>query len=197
MKIRRALFATAALAALSGQVQAEARQGYFGVSLGQATVDDFCGGGESSCDDSVVSGRIYGGTQLNGFASAEFGYRYVSELEASGYANGVSAHLAVRGHFADATLQLGLPESGPFQVFTKAGLMFWLLDYDVTGSYQGYYVSMSDNDSGVGFRTGLGARYDITENISLRADWDYLVNVGDDLGETDINVFSAGPEFRF
>ncbi len=60
-------------------------------------------------------------------------------------------------------------------------------------------VSESDSDSGVAFRTGLGVSYDVSDTLRLRADWDYLVNVGDEdeLGQTDINVFSIGPEFRF
>tara|TARA_R100000306_G_scaffold60968_1_gene62380 strand:+ start:2785 stop:2916 length:132 start_codon:yes stop_codon:yes gene_type:complete len=41
--------------------------------------------------------------------------------------------------------------------------------------------------------------YEVAEGIRLPADWYLLLNVGDEdeLGETDINVFSVGPEFRF
>lgn len=70
---------TALLVALATGIHApvyamEARPGYAGLTLGQATVDDFCDGSESSCDDSAVSFRVHGGTELNNFVNLEFGY---------------------------------------------------------------------------------------------------------------------------
>lgn len=178
---------------------AEARPGYFGISAGQATVEDFCGGGESSCDDSAPTFRIHTGTDLNNFANFEFGYRYIDDVTASGVFSGVSFAAAVTGHFVDTTLQLGMPESGPLRVFTKAGLLFWRLNVEAAASNGFQTYSESDSDTGVGFRTGLGMSYEISDQVRLRADWDFLVNIGDEdeIGETDINVFSVGPEFRF
>ena len=200
MKMNKtALLLSIATIASGPALAAEARPGYFGISAGQATVDDFCGGGESSCDDSAVTLRVHGGTELNNFASLEFGYRYIDDVEASGVISGVGVALAVNGHFVDTTLQLGMPKSGPFKVFTKAGLMLWRLNYEAAASDGFQTVSVEDDDTGVAFRTGLGASYAVTDQLRLRADWDLLLNVGDDdeTGETDINIFSVGPEFRF
>lgn len=200
MKLNRiALLFSLTTIASGSALAAEARPGYFGISAGQATLDDFCGGGESSCDDSAVTIRVHGGTELNGFASLEFGYRYIDDTEASGVIDGVGVALAVDGHFVDTTLQLGMPETGPFKVFTKAGLVLWRLNYDIAASNGFQTIALSDDDTGVAFRTGLGMSYEVSAGIRLRADWDLLLNVGDEdeLGETDINVFSVGPEFRF
>ncbi|MCM0612183.1 outer membrane beta-barrel protein [Marinobacter sediminum] len=200
MKLNKtALMLSVAAIAHAPAYAAEGNPGYFGVSAGQATVDDFCDGTEASCDDSALALRIYGGTELNSFANLEFGYRYIDDVEASGVIDGVGVAAAVNGHFVDTTLQLGMPESGPFKVFTKAGLMLWRLNYEVAASNGFQTLSVSDDDTGVAFRTGLGMSYEISEEIRLRADWDLLLNVGDEdeLGETDINVFSVGPEFRF
>jgi OOP family OmpA-OmpF porin len=48
-------------------------------------------------------------------------------------------------------------------------------------------------------RFELGMSHQVSEQLRLRADWDLLLNVGDEdeTGEADINVFSVGPEFRF
>lgn len=172
--------------------------GYAGFTVGQATVDDLCDGA-ASCDDSALSFRVHGGAELNDFANLEIGYRYIDDVEASGFISGVAVAASVNGHFVDTTLQLGLPESGPFKVFTKAGLMFWRLNLDASASNGFQTVSVEDDESGVSFRTGLGASYEVNNQLRLRADWDFLLNVGDDdsTGETDINVFSVGPEFRF
>ncbi len=200
MKPNKLLLAltVAAIAAPVAQA-AEPKQGYAGITVGQATVDDFCGGGESSCDDSAISFRVHGGTELNDFVNLELGYRYIDEVEASGFINGIAVAAAVNGHFVDTTLQLGMPETGPFKVFAKAGLMLWRLNYDVAASNGFQTFSASDDDSGVALRTGLGASYEVSEKVRVRADWDLLLNVGDDdeLGEADINVFSVGPEFLF
>ena len=177
----------------------EARPGYFGISAGQATVDDFCDGSEYTCDDSALALRIHGGTELNGFANLEFGYRYIDDLEASGVISGVGVAAAVNGHFVDTTLQLGMPEAGPFKVFTKAGLMLWRLNFEAAASNGYQTIFVEDDETGVAFRTGLGVSYEVSDTLRLRADWDLLLNVGDEetTGESDINVFSVGPEFRF
>src|SRR5690554_6155371 len=200
MNLRNTALLVALATGIHGPVYAmEARPGYVGLTLGQATVDDFCDGSESSCDDSALSFRVHGGTELNNFANLEFGYRYIDDLEASGFISGLGLAVAVNGHFVDTTLQLGMPETGPFKFFAKAGLMLWRLNYEAAASDGFQTVSVSDDDTGVALRTGLGMSYQISDRVRLRADWDLLLNVGDEdeTGETDINVFSVGPEFRF
>ena len=199
MKTRTLLITATTLLAFTGQANAtEGGTGYFGLSFGQAKVKDFCDSALDSCDDTAFTGRIHGGVQLNGYTDIEFGYRYMDDVDASVSALGITAAAEANGHFADATLQLGIPGTGPFQVFAKAGAMYWLIDYNVSATNGLARISDSDKEDGVALRTGLGARYDINQDISLRADLDYLVDVGnDDIGETDIQVFSFGPEVRF
>lgn len=190
------------LAAFAAQAPAQSAgplAGYAGFTVGQAKVDDLCDGFEGSCDDSSLSFRVHGGAELSSFANLELGYRYVDDVEASGVVSGIGVAAAINGHFVDTTLQLGLPESGPFKFFTKAGLMLWRLNYEVAASNGWMTVSEEDDDTGVAFRTGLGMSYQVSDQLRLRADWDLLLNVGDDdeTGEADINIFSVGPEFRF
>ena len=202
MKNKKLLVALALASFGTSGVQAvEFYPGYFGISVGQAEVDDFCSGAEiSSCDDSSVTGRIYGGTEYIGFANVEFGYRYIDEVSASGTVEGLGfASAELDGHFFDATLQLGMPRSGRFKVFAKAGVMFWQLNYEATAQTSSGNLRFSDDDTDFSLRTGLGASFDVSENFRVRADWDFLMDVGDDdeYGESDINVFSIGPEFLF
>ncbi|MCG7199742.1 outer membrane beta-barrel protein [Marinobacter pelagius] len=199
----RTLFAAIAVSSIwvSNAQAVEFYPGYFGLSVGQAEVDDFCSGAEiSSCDDSAVTARLYGGSEYIGFANFEFGYRYLDEVSASGTVEGLGfASAEVEGHFFDATLQLGMPRAGRFKVFAKAGAMFWQLNYEATAQTSGGNLRFSDDDTGVALRTGLGASFNVSENFRVRADWDFLMDVGDEdeTGESDINVFSIGPEFLF
>lgn len=202
MKTKTLITAIAASSIWIPSTQAvEFYPGYFGISVGQATVEDFCSGAEvSSCDDTSVTGRIYGGTEYVGFANFEFGYRYLDEVSASGFVTGLGfASAEIDGHFFDATLQLGLPRSGPFKVFAKAGAMFWQLNYEASAQTSLGNMRFSDDDTGVALRTGLGASFNVSDNFRVRADWDFLMDVGDEdeTGESDINVFSVGPEFLF
>ncbi len=198
MKKKNLLMTAFAFAAFSGQGHAtEAGPGYFGLSFGHAEVKDFCEGGYRSCDDTAFTGRIYGGLDLNGYTALELGYRYMDEVEVSGSYQGALVEVESAGHFVDATLQLGVPQSGPFQVFAKAGALYWILEHKAKASSGSLSASASDEDDGMAFQTGIGARYELSDDISLRADWDYLVDIGADDAETDIQVFSFGPEVRF
>lgn len=193
MKFQNVLATAVALATFAGHsYAAESATGYFGLSFGQADVKDLCDSALDSCDDTAFTGRIHGGVHLNRYVDLEFGYRYVDHVDASFGLLEAEAD----GHFVDATLHLGTPRTESFQVFAKAGAMYWLVDYKVSAPAFG--VSASDDEDGMAFRTGIGARYNLNESISLRADWDYLVDVGNsDLGESDIQIFSFGPEVRF
>lgn len=200
MKITKFVSIIPLAAVLAAPAMAETpQQSYFGVSVGQANIDDFCDGTEITCDDTPISARLYVGSKLNDLADLEVGYRYIDDAEASGVYSGVAVAAAINGHFVDATLQLGMPESGPFKLHTKLGLMFWRLNYEAAGTDGFVFASVEDDQTGVALRSGLGVSYQVSETVRLKADWDYLINVGDDdtTGETDIHVFSVGPEFSF
>lgn len=193
MKLRNILTTAMAVSMFTGySYAAEPVTSYFGLSFGQADVKDLCDSVLDSCDDTAFTGRIHGGAHLNRYIDVEFGYRYIDDVDASIGLLKAEAD----GHFVDATLHIGTSRTEPFQIFAKAGAMYWLIDYKV--SVPAFGLSASDDEDGVVFRTGIGARYNLNDSISLRADWDYLVDVGNsNLGETDIQVFSFGPEVRF
>ncbi|MBZ2168362.1 outer membrane beta-barrel protein [Marinobacter sp. F4216] len=196
---RTVILFSLALAAQGQAYGAQPGRGYLGFSLGQATVEDFCGGGEATCDDEAVSFRAYGGTELTDVIGLELGYRYLDEVEASGVIDGIALAVGVQGHLIDTSLRIGVPQSGPFKLFTRAGLVLWQLDYDVFATDGLDSFSATDDDSGFALRGGLGVSYDVSQSLRIRADWDLYLDVGDEdeFGESDINVFSVGPEFRF
>lgn len=187
------------LVAMSAQA-ADKMPTYVGVSVGQASVQDFCDASIPSCDDKAFSGRIYTGVEINDFASFEIGYRYIGDIKASASIPGIgSAAVSVNGNFLDTTLKVGLPEKDHFKIFTKVGLLLWRLSYSAAASNGYATYSGSDSKTGADFKTGLGIRYQFNRTFAMRADWDLLLNVGDKntTGESNINVFSIGPEFRF
>lgn len=176
---------------------------YIGASVGQAIADDFCLGGETRCDDAALSLRIHGGGRINDILSFETGYRFVDDMEAEGsfiYQGAIiDAAFAMNGHFLDATLQLGVPANEPVKIHAKLGAVYWRFNYEVEASSGFFSMREEDSDTGVAVRTGLALTYQASDTMRLRADWDLMLGVGDDdsTGETDVNVFSVGPEFLF
>lgn len=178
---------------------AAAQDVYAGLSLGQAEVKDFCDDLGSGCDDTATTGRIYGGGFLDEHLAFEGGYRYIDDVSASASIPGMSASIDASYHMFDGSLLIFTPRFGLFQVFAKAGVQFWKQDVGASVTGLG---SASDSERGISFRTGLGIKADITDSLGLRLEWDYLQHVGNNVGEvenfeSDIHVFSAGPEYRF
>ena len=203
MSFRKKALTAAAITTLSFNAFAAEKgpQGYLGFSLGQATVEDFCDDTPDgfSCEESALTGRVYAGSHLNEFIDLEIGYRYIDDVGISASINGISAKVDINVHTLDTTLQFGLPAEGPFRIFSKVGLLLWKLNAEASASDGITSFSESDDDSGVALRTGLGVSYDISDKVTIRGDWDYLVDVGDEdeMGEADIHIFSVGPQFRF
>lgn len=176
-----------------------AQEVYAGLSLGQAEVKDFCEDLGSGCDDTATTGRIYGGGFLDEQLAFEGGYRYIDEVSASASIPGVSAYIDSSYHMFDGSLLIFTPRLGVFRLFAKAGVQLW--QQDVSASLTGV-GSASESERGMSFRAGVGIKADITDSWGLRVEWDYLQDIGENIGdvenfESDIHVFSAGPEYRF
>ncbi|HBM49495.1 MAG TPA: hypothetical protein DD385_05030 [Marinobacter sp.] len=206
MKTGKLMASLVAGVALSGSASvALAQQGYAGISLGQAEVKDFCDGlsGLSGvdCDDTALSGRLYAGGFFDEYLAFEAGYRYIDETSVEASESGVaSLGFDASYHMFDSSLLIFTPEFGPVRLFAKAGLQFWRQDMDAQLTLGSDGIKGSEHESGLAFRTGAGATIDFTESFGLRLEWDYLQNVGDDVLdnlESDIHIFSVGPEFRF
>ncbi|MDG5499986.1 outer membrane beta-barrel protein [Marinobacter sp. BGYM27] len=173
---------------------------YAGVSVGQSIVTDFCDDLEPlSCDDKSLAVRAYFGASFSEYIGGEVGFTFVDDVEASGSAFGASASLASGYQAFDGTMLFGTSRDNDFRLFAKAGIVAW--NYDSKGyiSGSGMVIVGDEEESGVSFRTGLGALYNVTDNVSVRLDWDFIPDIGDDetTGETDLHILSVGPQFRF
>jgi len=193
-----------------GASSVAAEQQYTAFTLGQAEVKDFCddlSGAGTSCDDNAITGRLTAGAFFDKYLAFEGGYRYIDDtsLGANGVINGdtVSASMDVSYHMFDGSLLVFTPDMGPVRLFAKAGAQFWYQKFDGSLTVNGSKASGSNSESGIGFRTGIGAVVEFSQNFAVRAEWDYLSNVGDDMDsglsnlESDMHIFSIGPEIRF
>jgi OOP family OmpA-OmpF porin len=194
MNTKKAL-AGAALAALALGFSApgafaQAQGLYVGGSIGQAQVDGFCdsapGFTVTSCDDKDTGWKVFLGYRVNRNFAVEGSYMNGGEF--GGTVNSIFGTASVK---ADATAfgiaALGiLPVSEQFELFGKLGFVRGESDADVV--IGGTRVTVGD--SGTELTYGLGAVFNVTRNLGIRAEWE---NVDD----AEISMLSIGIQYKF
>lgn len=160
---------------------------FVGASLGQATSDITCPAA-TSCDDSDLAWKIYGGLEVNEYISMEFGYADMGKVEYTGAQTGTREVDGVTMRL------LGTYALSPsFSLLASGGMN--ILQADVKGT------TVAD-DTDVAWSLGLGAQYKLTESVGLRVEWERYFEVGSSsynggTGEADIDLISAGVTFKF
>ncbi|WP_148861298.1 outer membrane beta-barrel protein [Marinobacter fonticola] len=198
--MRSGVLALAGVVCIGG-TQADEARGYAGISAGQARLTDFCDDFTSdvSCDDSPLAIRAYAGASLDKYISAEVGFTYVDDADISASVGGGFLEATGDLKTLDGTLLFGTSRENDLRAFAKAGVVFWHYGLEGEVSAPGFLLRGDEEESGLGFRTGLGASYAVNDGIAIRLDWDYIAKVGDDetTGETAVHMFSIGPQFSF
>jgi OmpA-OmpF porin, OOP family len=88
-----------------------------------------------------------------------------------------------------------LPVAERFSLFGKLGL--YRADTDVSIAFTGAGTA-TDNDSNTDLTFGVGARYDFTRNLGLRAERQRYSDVkAGDFGDSNVDVLSLGIIYRF
>jgi OOP family OmpA-OmpF porin len=160
---------------------------FVGASVGQSTSDISCPAA-TSCDDSDLAWKVYGGLEVNEYISMEFGYADMGEVEYTGAQTGTREVAGVTMHL------LGSYALTPnFSLLASGGLN--ILSTDVKGT-----VAAEDTD--VAWSFGLGAQYNFSKSVGLRVEWERYFEVGSSnfnggTGEADIDLISAGMVFKF
>lgn len=191
----KTIFAAAAMAsALS--LSAPATAGFFdftlapyvGASAGQSTTDS-CVVAGSTCDDTDMAYKIYGGLEVNEFISMEVGYANLGDVD-------YSAPTGTRGTHGMIMQLVGTYALNPsFTLVARGGMN--ILNTEVDGNIAGPSGNQGDTD--VSWSLGLGGQYNITPSVGVRVEWERYFEVGDpdSTGEADIDLISAGLVFKF
>jgi len=188
------LFAAAVLV-LGGLVAASAApaQGfYIGGSVGQSDYDD-----NNAIPDLITSGsvdgsdtgfKIFGGYQFNQHFGLELSW---VDLGKAGYSGRFGALNVTGGSVETSGLNFSavgiLPLGSNFALFGKVGFFAWESNAsDVTGG-----LPFSGTEDGSDVSYGIGASFNFTKNLSMRAEWERFKAVG------DIDLLSIGVVFKF
>lgn len=163
---------------------------FIGASVGQADYDMTCPAG-STCDDTDTAWKIYGGLEVNEYISMEAGYVNLGEVDVSGAKSGTAE---VHG----MTIQMiGSYAINPsFSLIGRGGMN--ILNLEKNGTIAGT-TNNNVGDTDVAWSLGLGAQYNLSKSVGLRAEWERYFKVGDEdtTGEVDIDLISASIVYTF
>lgn len=209
---------TALLAALvlsSGIALAEGNW-YIGAGVGHASVDvdevmseldvvrRFATSFHSSKNDSDTSYKLFGGYKYNKNFAVEAGYADFGQFEARASGNTGGTSFSAKGmmdsnaFFVDAVGILPLNDS--FSVFGKAGLAYAHTKAKYSETVASLAYSESGSDDEFVPKLGIGAEYNITKLVAVRAEYEHYFNVGDKFKtgvESDIGGWNIGLKISF
>ena len=172
---------------------------YLGASIGQSQAKDTCDDSAGfSCDDQDTAWKVFAGYQFNRHLAVEAGYTDLGEFGLSGVLGGVS----VRGTIEVTAFELmgvgSFPVAERFSLYGKLGLYRAETEQTITGTFGPVTRTDSVSESNTDLTFAFGARFDITRNLGIRAEWQRYLDVGGgEIGEDDIDVLSLGVLWRF
>jgi OOP family OmpA-OmpF porin len=198
MLINSKVFAAALI--LGAAVSPAMADSFYGaLDVGQTKAKDTCTGlpaGVSGCEDTASMFRIAGGYQFAPMWGAEVSYGdYGKANLGTGDILGVTAS----GDWRISGFQVSgtgtFPVSTAFSLIGKVGIA--RTDLKLTVAALGISVSESATTTNLAF--GIGAQYDFTKNISVRAQYEDLGTVGNSntTGTAKATLLSAGVVYKF
>lgn len=147
---------------------------YAGAAVGQSDARDF--------DDEDTAWKVFGGYQFNQALGAELGYVDLGNF--AGTVSGVAANSDAK---AVELVGVGtLPIAPRFSAYGKAGAFYWDADTTAPG--------LNPSGDGTDFTFGAGLKYDFTNNMGARLEWQRYQDVGD---ITDVDLISVGLVAKF
>jgi len=189
------ILAAALLSALSTSAMAEGA--YVAVDVGQTTAKDMCSGLPAgfSCSEKATAFRFGGGYQFTPNLGIEANYGILGKGTASGTVLGT----AFNGEAKFKTLQVAatgtFPLADTFSLIGKLGIARTSVDTSATGG--GFSSSSSATSTKLAY--GIGAQFDLSKSLGIRAQYENLGEVGDvnTTGTAKVSLISAGVVLKF
>ena len=149
-------------------------------------------------DDNDFAFKLFGGHKFNRNFAVEGGYFNLGKF-------GFTAHTSPAGTLEGSAKFQGanvdavgiLPLGGNFSAFARAGLTYVQTKDSFKGTGAVAVSDPSPKKNSANYKFGLGAQYDFTPSLGLRADWENY-RVKDAVGNSgNINTFMLGLVYLF
>ena len=196
---------------------------YGGGSVGMTSQDGACGSiaNPTGCEDSDKGYKIFGGARLKPNTEpgalpslgVEGGYINFGESSATGdLMSGPENRRVDQGDIVSSSELSGIYAAGvafmpiapKTEILAKAGVMRWnqentykqtVLDNGVPDPEDERNLSTSTSESGFGGLLGVGAQYQMTDNLAVRGEYERGFGIGKDSNKTDPSLLSVGAVF--
>ena len=172
---------------------------YLGASIGQSKAKDTCEDpGPFSCDDKDTAWKIFAGYQFNRHLAVEAGYTDLGEISISA----ASGTTSIRGTIEVSAFELmgvgSFPVVDRFSLYGKLGIYRAETEQKLTVTLGTLSIPDNKSEKNADLTFAFGARFDVTRNLGVRAEWQRYLDVGGgEIGEDDIDVLSLGVLWRF
>jgi OOP family OmpA-OmpF porin len=156
----------------------------------------------SKVDKKDTGYKVQVGYQFNQNFSIEGGYVDLGkeELKLSGDYFGNTVRASGKGEASgyNVAALLTLPINAGFSLFFKAGIIDAKVEVSSDASFAGASSSVSDNVRKIKPNVGVGVSYNFISALSARIEAERFSKLGDDdIGETNVDLFSVGLSYMF
>ena len=218
MKLGKSVLAVAVAIAAVTPAMAQESGFYVGGAIGQMSTDldteelssDIRASGFThtpiSKDDTDTAWKLIAGYRINRNFAAELSYLQLGEFSESTTISrppstataGISGKWEAKNTFTLAGLGI-LPFGDRFSVFGKVGAYMTKIEQRASATVGSSTFTDVESVNSKGFLFGFGAGFDVTRNVTIRAEWERLTDVGDKekTGEGDLDLLTIGAIFRF
>jgi len=194
----KSLLAGFALLLASSAVMAADGSGawYVGVGGGQTTFRETCSAANSAgllgtCDDEGVGWKVLVGRNMSKYFGVELSYTDTGEADIVAPSS-TPGTLTVNPRLVTLWGKLEFPLGTRFSVLAKAGLTYFKVDYQPTGSF----TYLNTYEDGLEPSVGAGASFNMLKNLALRAEWEQF-NDAAGFGNGNVELVSASVLYKF
>ena len=174
---------------------------YVGFGGGHSTAASACstsglpaGTSFTSCDDTDIGWKVYGGYQFTRHWGIEAGYIDFGKATANGTVLGVPIAAEAKATGWQLVGTGTVPITAAFDAFAKLGI--WRSDVDARASAPGISVAASGHSTVLAW--GLGAKWNLSRNWSARLEFERFNDAGDNnTGKSDLDLISIGVSYKF
>lgn len=153
----------------------------------------------SSLDDKSTAPKLQLGYQFNEYFALEGGYFSLGKASYGATIIGGKAKATYKAEGWSLSAIGSLPLSNRFAVFGKVGAIQSTAKLSAVVDF-GAWGSSSENEkaSKGGVVYGVGAAYDITKSVAVRAEYEVYDKVGnEDIGKSKVDALSMGVAYKF
>ncbi len=209
LKFSKSLLAVASLGCALGAQAADDGTWYLGAGVGRSkavdlnnidgTLANYGLASGSAVGSSDTAWKLFGGYQFNPNVGVEGGYARLGSFNINSAITAPAAGSGTGNWTANNVWSLSAVGTLPLQerlaVFGKVGAAY----ANVNLTYAGGGAAISANSSGFSPLYGLGVKYDLSRNASLRGEFERYQNLGDSnlTGQSSVNVFSLSAQYHF